>query len=195
MSEEHFLERDERAVEILEDGLLLLAPEVETTAAEFAFLVADEAGDVGFGDELAPMDIIESEGAAFDLVFDELPEDELDAFQFMGEQAELKFIVEVLGDHLGILADLEDDVAAVFEDRDVVIASAGQSPNGGPIGIGDVDGFELCTGVLEDASSNDAKWAPGELIEFDHEADEKRGWAAIAGIPGCDRMRSGTAAL
>jgi hypothetical protein len=148
--------------------LLVFAPLVEATAAKFALFMPEVVEVLLFRDILQPIDVIEPEGRVFDLIFDVAPEDGLDIAPFFGEQAQSKFIVNVLGNDLGIVVNLENDRFAIGNDRDTVVALAGQFPYQGAVIGGDIGNLELLAAVLQNAPLREAKRAPGELYQIDH---------------------------
>jgi hypothetical protein len=115
---------------------------VQATAAELAFFVAEKTDPIVGGDHFFPIDVIEFEGETFDVVFNVTPKNRLDALVFPGEQTEFQFAIDILGNHLGIFADLEQDRFAIANDRHRVIALAGQFPDQGTVSIGDIGDFE-----------------------------------------------------
>ena len=166
--QQHFLKRNQPLLQLGQQILLLRPPLVDAPAPELAFLVAQKRQLVGGRDHLLPVNVVELEADAFDLVFDVLPEDGLHAFQPPGEQPELELGVEVLGDDLGILADLENDGFAVPDDRHAVVALSGQPPDQGAVTAGNIGDLEAGTGELEDAALDNAEGTPGKLNEFNH---------------------------
>src|SRR5260370_18849200 len=87
--QQHFLERNQTLGELRQQLLLPRAPPINATAPELALLVAEEPESVRPRDHLVPVNIIELETSAFDVVLDVTPENRLHAFQCPGEQAEL----------------------------------------------------------------------------------------------------------
>jgi hypothetical protein len=166
----------------------------------------DEADGAGPGDDLFPVDIVQFESKAFDFVFDIAPDDALDAVEFVGEKAKLKLGIEVLGHHLRLVPELEDDLFAVLDDRHLVIAAASEPPHQGPIVVGDIDEFVACVGIIEDAPDYNAEGAIGKLNEFDHTAGKEgrsnprcQSWldsrsdtrVTVETMPGADKGKSG----
>ena len=97
---EHFLERQERIFEASQPIGLLRAPLIHAAAAELAFLVTERMHLFGFRNKFLPVNVVQAERRAFDLVLNETPKNRLNAFQFGGEQSEIEFRIEILRDHL-----------------------------------------------------------------------------------------------
>jgi hypothetical protein len=173
MGQQHLLERDQGAGQFGQQLGLLLAPLLEAAVAKLPFLVPDEADGAGFRDELLPINVVELEGATFDLILDVTPDDPLNAIELVGEQAELEFGIEIFGHDLGRFPQLEDDLFAVLDDRHLVISAAGDPPHQRTVVVMDIDEFVSGASVIEDAAGDDAVWAVGELNEFDHTASGK----------------------
>ena len=129
-----------------------------------------ESPPFAFGDQLLPVNVIEFEAVSFHFALKEAPEDALHAFQFARKQAQLKSVIEIFGDDLGVLVGFEHHGAAFFDDRHGVIAALGQLPDERAIGVGDVDNFEPGAGVFQNAPLHDAKRTPRELNQLDHAA-------------------------
>lgn len=165
---EHLLARQEGGFDLRDHLLLVFGPLVEAAAAELALFVADEQEAVGFGNLVAPIDVVEFEPEAFDVVLDVAPEDLLDADPFAGKEIELIFFVDVFGDDLGGVAGFENDRGIVFEDGNLVVPLAGDFPDEGAVAIGDVADFEFGAGEFEDAPRDDAERAPRKLNQLDH---------------------------
>ena len=165
---EHLLARQEGGFDLGEELFLLFGPGVEAAAAELALFVADEAEVVGFGNHLAPVNVVELEAWRFDVVLDVAPEDLLDADPFAGEEVELEFFGDVFGNDLRGVGGFENDGGTVFENGDLVVAFAGEFPDEGAVAVGDVADFELGAGEFEDAPRDNAEWAPRKLNQLDH---------------------------
>jgi hypothetical protein len=164
----HFFEGDKALGQFREELLLLCPPLIEASAPEFPFFVAQKRELLGRRNQLLPVDIIEPEARTLNLVFDAAPQERLDALEFPRKQPEAQLVVEILGDHLGVVIDLEDDRFAVTDNRDPVIAVPSEFPDEGTIGVGNIDDFETGAREFEDAVLDNAKRAPGELNQFDH---------------------------
>src|ERR1041385_5501730 len=93
---QHFLEGYQTLLQLTEQFALLLAPLVETAAAELALLVPDETQPVRLRNKLAPVNVGEFEARAFNVVFDVAPEEGLHALQFPRKQAKRKLLVQIL---------------------------------------------------------------------------------------------------
>ena len=165
---QHHLEGQQRSAQLFEQGRLLAAPLVQAAAPELAFLVPQEGQLLGRRHELLPVNVVEPEAGAFDLVFDVAPEDGVHALQCLGEQAELEFGVEIFGDDLRIVVDFKDDGPAVPDDGHAVIALPGQSPDQGAVGRGNVGDFEGGAGKFQNAALDDAERTPRKLNQFNH---------------------------
>ena len=166
--EQHLLEREEAFLELGQERLLLAFPILEATAPKFSLFEADELELVLGGEDLPPVDVIEAEAETLNFVFDMPPQNGLDPFEFPGEQAQMIFGINVLGDDLGIIAYLKDDGLAVADNGDAIVAFAGELPDPGTVAVGDIGDFEAGPGKFEDAALNDAEGTPRKLNEFDH---------------------------
>ena len=71
--QQHFLERHQPLFELGQQLLLLRPPLVKAAAPELAFLVPEEGDLVRRRHHLAPVNIVEPEPDAFDLVLDVAP--------------------------------------------------------------------------------------------------------------------------
>src|SRR5437016_3474176 len=107
VARQHLLERQETPREALQQLRLLFAPQPQTAPAELAFLVPHESPPFAFGDQLLPVNVIEFEAVSFHFALKEAPEDALHAFQFARKQAQLKSVIEIFGDDLGVLVGFE----------------------------------------------------------------------------------------
>jgi len=165
---QHLFERAEPLFKLVEQFALLRAPMIQTAAPELALLVPDEEQPVGLRDEIAPMDVREFEARPFDVVLDVSLEDGLKALKFCGEQAERKFLIQILGDDLRIVVQLEHDVAPVTNDRHPVVTFLGELPNQSAVAVGDVGDFEPRSGEFQDATLDDAERTPRKLNQLDH---------------------------
>jgi len=170
MVQQHLVERQKALRETFQQLRLLVLPLLQAMAAELAFLVPHEGPPFRFGHELLPVNIVEFETAAFHFAFNAAPEDALHAFTLAREQAELKFIIQILPDHLRVVVGFKHDGFAVFDDRHAVITALGQLPNQRALRVGDVDDVEFCAGVFQDAALHDAKRTPGKLNQLNHAA-------------------------
>ena len=171
---EHLFAGNEGFFELGKEVGLLGGPLFEAAASEFAFFMANKKEAVVFGDVFAPVDVVEFEGAAFDVVFDVAPEDLLDADPVVREKAEGEFLVDVFGDDLGGFVGFEDDGFAVFEDGNLVVAFAGEFPDEGTIAVGNVYDLKFFAGVFEDAPLDNAKWTIRNLNQLDHSSAQLR---------------------
>ncbi len=61
------------------------------------------------------MNIVQAESRAFDVVFNMMPKNGLNAFEADGKKIELHFLVEMVGDDRRIVVRLEHDVFAVAQ--------------------------------------------------------------------------------
>ena len=98
--QQHFFKRHQPLFELGQQLLLLRPPLVEAATPELAFLVPEKRELVRRRHHLVPVNVVEPEPGAFDLVLDVAPDNGLHALQFPREQPKLKFGVEVLGDDL-----------------------------------------------------------------------------------------------
>src|SRR5208282_4133284 len=122
----------------------------------------------GFRYALLPVNVVQPESGAFDLVFDVAPENGLDAFKFGREKPEVQFLVEVFGDDLGIIVEFKHHIFAVLDDRDAIVPFFGKSPDQGAVGAGDVRDFERDAGKFQNAALHDAERTPRKLNQFNH---------------------------
>src|SRR5690242_15768374 len=82
VAQKHFFKREQAPRKAVDQPRLLVPPLIEAVTPEFSFLVPDERAPFRLGDELPPVNIIESEGKPLYFVFDPLPEDALHALEF-----------------------------------------------------------------------------------------------------------------
>ena len=166
---EHRFKWRQHFLKLLEQTLLLRAALIKTAATELAFLVAQERRLIVLCDKFLPVNIVELEAHAFDLVFDEAPENRLHTTPFCGKQTKFHFLIEILCDDLGIVVQLEHDSFAVADDGHAVIAFAREFPDERAVAcawkIGD---FETNAGKFEDAPLDEAVRAPRKLNQFNH---------------------------
>ena len=119
------------------DGFLR-APLVNATTPELAFLETEILQFVG-GGQFGPaivfpvMNIVQAESRAFDVVFNMMPKNGLNAFEADGKKIELQFLVEIFGDNLRIVVRLKHDVFAVAQNGHAVISLPGQFPERGNV--------------------------------------------------------------
>ncbi len=126
---QHFFEGNQALLQLRQQALALRLPLAEAAAAELAFFVAQEAKLFGNRHELPPVDVVELEANTFNLILNIPPEKGLHTLHLPREQAKLKFRVQILGNDLGILADLKDNGLAVADDRNPIIALSAQTPD------------------------------------------------------------------
>src|SRR5215831_8826217 len=168
--QQHFLERDQPLLELGKQLLFLKAPLLQAGTPEFTFLVADKSEPVAQRDQFLPVNVVQLERHAFDLIFDVPPENRLHSLPSPREQSQSEFAVDILRNHLGVLADLENDRFAIADNRHCIVAFPRQAPNQRTVAIGNIDNFELCSGEFQDAALDDAKRAPGKLNQLNHVA-------------------------
>src|ERR1051325_2489472 len=97
---QHFLKGEQALFQSPEQISLLLAPLIETAAAELSLLVPHKQQPVGLGDEFAPVNVRELECTTLNVVLDVAPEDGLHALQSAREQPKRELLVQILGDDL-----------------------------------------------------------------------------------------------
>src|SRR6266516_7741615 len=74
LANQHLFARNQSLGKCRKQSLLLRPPLVQAAAAELPFLVPEEAELVGFGNEFAPVHVLELESETFHLVFKIPPE-------------------------------------------------------------------------------------------------------------------------
>src|SRR4051812_3340899 len=121
---EHLLAGDEGFFELGKELGSLGGPLFETAAAEYALFVADEQEAVVFRDVFLPIDVVEFERHAFDVILDITPDDLLDAHPVMRKKAKREFFANVFGNHLRRVVRLKNDSFAVLKDRNLIITLA-----------------------------------------------------------------------
>src|SRR6185436_18846394 len=104
---QHLLERGEPFLKLMKQLGFLHAPLVEAAASELALLVPHKKQPVGLGNEIAPVNVREFEARPFDVVLNVAPENGLQALEFRRKQAQGKFLIQILGDDLRLLVQLE----------------------------------------------------------------------------------------
>ena len=119
--EQHLLKGHQQLRQLLKQFLLLPAPLIEATAAKLPFLMPQKAELVRSWDEFLPINIIQLEADAFDLVFDVAPKDALLAFQFPRKQTELQLRIQVFGNYLRIFVHLKNNRPSILNDRNAVV--------------------------------------------------------------------------
>src|ERR1700690_4187945 len=97
---QHFIKWQQSLFQQLKPVILLFAPLVNAAAAEFALLETQKLKLFRRRDIFPPVNVVQPEGGAFNLVFDGAPEDGLDAFEFSRKKSEVQFLVEIFGDDL-----------------------------------------------------------------------------------------------
>ena len=165
---QHHLEWKQPFLKLLEPEFLILAPLVEAAAAELALLVPEKRKLFGQRDKFLPINVVEPERRAFDLVFDAAPEDGLHVAPFVREQSEFEFLVEILGDDLRIVVDFKNHILAVADDRHAVITLLRQFPDQRAVLVWNVCDFERRAGKFQNAPLHDAKRTPRNLNQFNH---------------------------
>jgi len=165
---EHFLEWQQTFLQQLEPVVPLRAPLVQAAASEFALLETEELQLFRRRDVLPPINVVQPEGRAFNVIFDITPEEGLDAFQFGWKKAELQFFIKVFGHDLRIVVELKNHIPAVPDRRHAVITLFGQFPDPRTVLVRNVDEFERRAGKFQDAALNEAERTPRKLNQFNH---------------------------
>ena len=168
MVHHHFLEGNQTLLQFFEPAFLFRAPLVNAAAAELALFEPQILQLIGGRHVFLVINVIQPKRRAFNFVFDAAPENGLHTFQFGGKQAEVEFLIEIFRDHLRIVAHLEHDVFAVFDDRDTVVTLPGQFPDQGTVLGREVDDFERRAGEFKNAPLGKAKGTPRKLNQFNH---------------------------
>jgi len=165
---EHELKRDQDLGQALEEFLALFEPLLEAAAPELALLEADEREPLRLGQKLLIVAVVEAKASVFNFAFDVAPQEAVHALERFGEQAEIELGGKILGDNLRVLIGFKDDHPSVANDRNQIVPLAGDAPDGGTVGVGDIDRLESHAGVFEDAPLDETERTPWDLIEFDH---------------------------
>ena len=123
---------------------------------------------LGGGNIFLKIYIIQPEAWPFDLVFDVAPDHAVNALPGLGKQIKLIFAVNIFGDDLRIIVGFKNHGVAVLDDRHTVIALAGEAPDAGTVGRGDVGRLERGAGVLQNAALDQTERTPWKLDKLDH---------------------------
>ena len=126
---EHLLEGNEQRGELRLPLLAVSAPLVDAAAPEFSFLETEVVQLLCGGHELFEVGIVQPERGALHVIVDVAPENALQSIPLSGEKPQLQFRIEILGDHLGVLVRLEEDVPAVLDHRNLIVALLGEFPD------------------------------------------------------------------
>lgn len=86
----------------------------------------------------------------------------------MWEQAQFKFLVEILGDDLRVVIGFEHNGLTVLDDRHAVVTLAGQFPDERAVVIGDVNDLKRNPRKFQDALLRQAERAPWKLNQLNH---------------------------
>ena len=154
--------------EFFEPVFLVFAPLLNAAAPEFSFFETQELQLLRRRDVFLVINVVEPERRAFDFVFDEFPQDGLDAAPFCRKQSQFQLLVEIFGDDLRIFGDFKNHIFAVADDRHAVIALLREFPDEGTVLVGNVCDFERRAGKFQDAPLDKAKRTPWKLNQFNH---------------------------
>lgn len=164
----HHLIREQTLLQQFKPLFLIFAPLIKTTAAKFTFLVSQEIELLGGRHIFQPVNVIQAKGGVFNFALHVAPQDGLNVTPFLREETEFKFVVDILGDYLGITADFKNDGLAITEDGHLVITLASEFPDERTVVGGDVRDLEPFAAELQNSALDEAEWAPGKLNQFDH---------------------------
>src|ERR1700679_2484011 len=97
---QHHFKRHQLPRQVFHQSPLLLAPEVEASAPESPLLVAQKSQPFRFRHKFLPINIVQLETIALNLVFDEAPKNSVDSSKHFGKQIQLKFAIDVFRNDL-----------------------------------------------------------------------------------------------
>src|SRR6185437_9947068 len=145
---QHLLERHEAIVKLPQPVALVGAPLLDAAPAEFALLEPDVLQLVSRADVFLVKNVVQTESRSFDIILNVPPENALHAFQLSRKKSQPQLRVQVLGNHLRLVAHLENVGAAVHDHWYAVIALTGEFPDECAVLRGDVDDFERRSRIL-----------------------------------------------
>ena len=168
LADQHFFAGNEGLFQLGQQTFLVRLPLVQAAAAELALFMANEPDLVICRHYLLPVNIIQAETGAFNFALDIAPQDGLDALEFPRKQPQAQLGIQVFGDDLGFLADLEDNRLSVTNDRHAVIPLLREPPNQRTLSIGDIGNLESDAREFQDSALDNTKRTPGKLNQFNH---------------------------
>lgn len=130
---EHLFERSCPRFQLHAQTVLLFPPLLKAVTSEFSFLMAAIGKLLGLGNKFLKIGVVQFERDRLDIVVDIAPENVLDAVEMVREQIEMKTVIEILRDHLGIIVDFKHHILAVTQHGQLIITLPRQLPNEGTV--------------------------------------------------------------
>ena len=123
---------------------------------------------ITFRNHLLPIDVVQFEAHSFDAVLEVTPQDILQSLVSAREEIESQFLIQIFGDYLGIGIRLEESLFTIPQHRHLIVALTSHLPHERTVAIWNIGDLKFGAGEFEDATLDDAEWAPRKLNQFQH---------------------------